>query len=117
MPCRGAAVIALALMVSILDKFAHRRSAYQGPEPGASSHRNDTMDTMSHFDDLPRRDHSHDIEEKAVTAFQKQASDSDAFIIQTLDRKDYGTDCQLEVIDQGRVTNVRVHVQLKGTEK
>jgi tetratricopeptide (TPR) repeat protein len=72
---------------------------------------------MSHLDDLPRRDRSHDIEEEAVIAFQRRLSESHVFILQGADRKDYGTDCQLEVIDDGRVTNVRVQVQLKGTER
>jgi tetratricopeptide (TPR) repeat protein len=72
---------------------------------------------MSHFDDLPRRDRSHDIEEEAIIAFQKRLSESGVFILQGADRKDYGTDCQIEVIDDGRATNVRVHVQLKGTER
>jgi hypothetical protein len=31
------------------------------------------------------------------------------------DRHDYGTDYQLEIVDGGARTNVRVHVQLKGT--
>ena len=72
---------------------------------------------MSHFDDLPRRDQSHDIEEEAIIAFQRRLSESRAFILQGSDRKDYGTDCQIEVIDDGRATNVRLHVQLKGTER
>lgn len=70
---------------------------------------------MSGFDDLPRRDDNHVIEEKAVTAFQARLVESEAFILQSADRKDYGTDCQIEVVHEGRVTNVRVHVQLKGT--
>jgi hypothetical protein len=72
---------------------------------------------MSHFDDLPRRDQSHDIEEEAIIAFQRRLSESRVFILQGADRKDHGTDCQIEVIDDGRATNVRVHVQLKGTER
>ena len=72
---------------------------------------------MSHFDDLPRHDRNRELEEKAVTAFQKIVSDSGVFILQGADRKDYGIDCQLEVIHQERATNVRLHVQLKGTER
>ncbi len=33
------------------------------------------------------------------------------------DRKDYGTDCEIEVVEQEQATNVRIHVQLKGTER
>jgi len=72
---------------------------------------------MSHFDDLPMRDKNHATEEKAATAFQNRLMESKAFILQIADRKDYGTDCQIEVVDQGRATNARVHVQLKGTER
>jgi len=72
---------------------------------------------MSHFDDLPRRDSSHDTEEAAISAFQTRLSESRAFILQGADRKDYGTDYQIEAINDGRATNVRVHVQLKGTER
>jgi len=71
---------------------------------------------MSHFDDLPERNRSHVTADKALSAFQARLSESEAFILQSEDRKDYGTDCQIEVADQGRATNVRVHVQLKGTE-
>ena len=38
------------------------------------------------------------------------------FLIQQEDRRDYGTDFQLEVINNGNMTNVRIHVQVKGTE-
>jgi tetratricopeptide (TPR) repeat protein len=72
---------------------------------------------MSHFDDLPRRDRNHEIEEEAIVAFQKRLSESRIFILQGVDRKDYGTDCQIEVVDDSRATNVRVQVQLKGTER
>jgi hypothetical protein len=72
---------------------------------------------MNHFDDLPRHDRSHDIEEEAIIALQRRLSESRVFILQRADRKDYGTDCQIEVIDDGRATNVRVQAQLKGTER
>jgi hypothetical protein len=72
---------------------------------------------MSHFDELPRRDRNHEIEDEAAAAFQKRLTESGAFILQVSDRKDYGTDCQIEVMADGQATNVRVHVQLKGTER
>lgn len=72
---------------------------------------------MSHYDDFPRRDRSHEIEEEAIIAFQRRLSESRSFILQGADRKDYGTDCQIEVINDGRATNVRLHVQVKGTER
>ena len=71
---------------------------------------------MSHFDDLPRRDRNSVIEEKAVAAFQKLISESEDFIYQGADQKDYGTDRQIEVVHGNQATNVRVHVQVKGTE-
>lgn len=71
---------------------------------------------MSHFDELPRRDRNHEIEDKAVSAFQMRLNESRVFILQATDRKDYGTDCQIEVTADGHATNTRVHVQLKGTE-
>jgi len=52
-----------------------------------------------------------------MLAFQSRLLESKAFILQSADRKDYGTDCQIEVLDLGSATNVRIHVQLKGTER
>ena len=72
---------------------------------------------LDHLDDLPKRDANHIVEEKAETAFQERLTASGHFILQRADRKDYGTDCEVEVIDQEQATNVRVHVQLKGTER
>ena len=53
---------------------------------------------MSHFDDLPKRDRNSVIEEKALAAFQNLISRSKDFICQGTDRKDYGMDCQIEVV-------------------
>lgn len=74
-------------------------------------------DGLDHLDDLPKRDANHVAEEKAQTAFQACLTASGRFILQRADRKDYGTDCEIEVVDQEQATNVRVHVQLKGTER
>lgn len=71
---------------------------------------------MSQFDDLPKHDRNDQVEETALVAFQSLISQSEDFICQSVDRKDYGTDCQIEVIHGGQATNVRVHVQVKGTE-
>lgn len=73
--------------------------------------------SLDHLDDLPKRDPNHVTEEKAETAFQVRLTESGRFILQRADRKDYGTDCEIEVVEQGKATNVRVHVQLKGTER
>lgn len=69
------------------------------------------------FDDLPKRDLRHVIEEKAETAFQSRLTANGRFILQRAERKDYGIDCQIEVIRGDQATNARVHVQLKGTER
>jgi tetratricopeptide (TPR) repeat protein len=74
-------------------------------------------DDLGHLDDLPKRDANHVAEEKAEAAFQGRLTASGRFILQRADRKDYGTDCEIEVVDQEQATNVRVHVQLKGTER
>lgn len=47
---------------------------------------------MNPFDELPRRDQNHEIEDQALAAFQKRLADSGCFILQASDRKDYGTD-------------------------
>ncbi|MET3524127.1 tetratricopeptide repeat protein [Mesorhizobium abyssinicae] len=72
---------------------------------------------LDHLDDLPKRDGNHVAEEKAEAAFQEHLTASGRFILQRAERKDYGTDCQIEVVDHEQATNVRVHVQLKGTER
>ena len=74
-------------------------------------------DDLDHLDDLPKRDANHVTEEKAEAAFQRLLTASGRFIFQRGDRKDYGTDCEIEVVDQEQATNVRVHVQLKGSER
>ncbi|SOC56799.1 TPR repeat-containing protein [Chromohalobacter canadensis] len=72
---------------------------------------------LEYLDDLPKRAPNHVMEEKAETAFQERLTESGHFIPQRTDRKDYGTDCEIEVVEHGRATNIRVHVQLKGTER
>ncbi|MGE0767934.1 MAG: tetratricopeptide repeat protein [Hyphomicrobiaceae bacterium] len=74
-------------------------------------------DDLQHLDDLPKRDANHVAEEKAEAAFQARLTANGRFILQRADRKDYGTDCEIEVVDQEQATNVRVHAQLKGTER
>lgn len=72
---------------------------------------------MSCFDDLPKRDLNRRIQERSEIAFRNSITDSDLFSLQSEDRYDYGTDFQIEASDPGVMTNVRVHVQLKGTLK
>lgn len=72
---------------------------------------------MSSFDDLPKRVRNHALEDETEAAFQALIAQSSDFVFQGGDRKDYGTDCQIEVVVDGHATNVRVNVQLKGTER
>ena len=64
---------------------------------------------MDPFDDLPKRHKNHVTENKAEVAFQNMLSNSEEFVLQASDRKDYGTDCQIEVTDQGRMANIKRH--------
>ena len=70
---------------------------------------------VPHYDDLPIRDQNSRIQDQSEAAFQAAVSDCEEFVVQSEDRRDYGTDYQIEATDAGRMTNVRVHVQLKGT--
>jgi tetratricopeptide (TPR) repeat protein len=72
---------------------------------------------MKCFDYLPKRASTHITEEKAETVFQKCLSESGRFILQRADRKDYGTDCEIEIVEEEKATNIRIHVQLKGSER
>ena len=73
-------------------------------------------ESFSHLNDLPQRDANSAMERAAQAAFEKFVSDS-SDVFQQIDRKDFGTDYQLEVTHDGAATNVRLHVQLKGTAK
>lgn len=69
------------------------------------------------FDDFPIRDRNSELAEQAEAAFEHSVVKSRQFVVQQRDRRDYGTDFQLEATHSGGMTNVRVHVQLKGTDK
>lgn len=71
---------------------------------------------MDHLDDLPIRHNTHDIAKAAESAFAAAIDAGVFFLSQQRDRHDYGTDVQIEARDESAVTNLRVHVQLKGTE-
>ena len=70
---------------------------------------------MTSFDDLPQRDTAHDTAEAAVTAFRAAIGADDFFVVQRVDENDYGTDVQIEARRERAMTNLRAHVQLKGT--
>jgi Domain of unknown function (DUF4365) len=71
---------------------------------------------MDFLNDLPERDSSHDTAQAAESAFQAAIDAGQLFVLQQKDRNDYGTDAQIEARDDQGMTNLRVHVQLKGTE-
>ncbi len=71
---------------------------------------------MNSLDELPQRHNSHDTGEAAEAAFRAAINTCSQFIIQREDRNDYGTDIQIEARRGEAMTNIRVHVQLKGTE-
>lgn len=70
---------------------------------------------MGYLDDLPERHESHDLADASEAAFEAAIRDQEFFLIQRKDKYDYGTDFQLEARDCKSMTNLRVHVQLKGT--
>lgn len=70
---------------------------------------------LDHLDDFPSRDSNHKIQELAETAFRDSVSECGFFLIQNEDRHDYGTDFHLEIINNESMTNIRIHVQVKGT--
>ena len=70
---------------------------------------------MAYLDDLPKRDGKRRVQEQSEAAFRTAISESGEFVVQAEDERDYGTDFQIEASDAGAMTNVRVHVQLKGT--
>jgi len=72
--------------------------------------------TVNSLDDLPQRESSHDTAEADETAFRAAIDACKLFVIQREDRNDYGTDIQIEARYGIAMTNIRAHVQLKGTE-
>jgi tetratricopeptide (TPR) repeat protein len=71
---------------------------------------------MNPRDKLPKRHSTHRLSTAAELAFENALLGSD-FFVQRGDRWDYGTDYQVEVDVDGMASNVRLHVQLKGTDK
>jgi len=72
---------------------------------------------MNPLDDLPERGDTHDIALAAENAFRSAIQTESYFVFQGEDRRDYGTDVQLEARAGEAMTNIRTHIQLKGTEK
>jgi len=72
---------------------------------------------MSPLHDLPKRNASHRTGARAERAFEALLTEGDDFLLQHSDRSDYGADYFLEVLHDDQATNVRLCVQLKGTEQ
>ena len=70
---------------------------------------------MGSLDDLPVHHPAHSTQVQAEDAFESEIQRVGLFARQHKDHADYGSDYQLEVIDRGQRTNIRIHVQLKGT--
>lgn len=68
------------------------------------------------LDDLPTRPESHRIAAAAVSAFRLAVDRTNLFIVRPEGELDYGTDFQLEAVRGDTPTNLRAHVQVKGTE-
>lgn len=71
---------------------------------------------MTDFDIFPRRERSHKVQDLAESGFENLIEECSENFVQIKDQKDYGTDYQIEVCSGVQAMNIRVHVQLKGTE-
>ncbi len=69
------------------------------------------------LDELPIRDRNSELQALAETAFEAAIANERHFVVQSRDRRDYGTDFQVEATHSGGMTNFRVHTQLKATNK
>jgi Domain of unknown function (DUF4365) len=70
---------------------------------------------MGTVDDFPNENPAQPIQDAAEAAFEAALQRMGLFSYQNKDRRDYGSDYQLEVLDGNARTNFRVHVQLKGS--
>jgi tetratricopeptide (TPR) repeat protein len=88
----------------------------QGDEGASVPYYNDFSGrTMTSANDLPQRDAAHDTADAAEAAFRVAIKACKHFVVQREDRNDYGTDVQIEARRGKAMTNIRGHVQLKGT--
>lgn len=69
------------------------------------------------LDDFPTRDNNSELAALAESKFDRVVVEAGQFVVQQKDRCDYGTDFQIEATQSGDMTNYRVHVQVKGTNK
>lgn len=69
------------------------------------------------LDDFPTWDKNSELAAQAEAAFEHAVAEAGDFVVQQRDRRDYGTDFQLAAKLSGGLSNYRVHIQLKGTDK
>jgi tetratricopeptide (TPR) repeat protein len=69
------------------------------------------------LDDFPIWDKNSELATLAEVAFEHAVAQAGSFVVQQRDRRDYGTDFQLAAKQSSGLTNYRVHIQLKGTDK
>ncbi len=69
------------------------------------------------LNDFPVRDSNSELADRAESKFDQAIVQAGRFVVQQRDRRDYGTDFQLEAKQSGAMTNFRVHAQVKGTDK
>ena len=69
------------------------------------------------LDDFPAWDKNSELATQAEAAFEHAVAQAGSFVVQQRDRRDYGTDFQLAAKQSSGLTNYRVHIQLKGTDK
>lgn len=69
------------------------------------------------LDNFPIRDNNSELSAQAESIFERAIVEAGQFVVQQRDRRDYGSDFQIEAKHSGGMTNYRVHVQLKATDK
>ena len=72
---------------------------------------------MTHLNELPKLGSNYLIQAQSEAAFRDAISNCEEFVIQSEPLHDYGTDYWIEALEGGRMTNVTVCVQLKGTSQ
>ncbi len=69
------------------------------------------------LNDFPTWDKNSELATQAEAAFELAVAEGGCFVVLQRDRHDYGTDFQLAAKHSSALTNYRVHIQLKGTDK